>query len=71
MSTNRLTLTALLLLPALTLSAQGTAADYARAESVRQRLDNLVVDLADPPTWIGTTSRVWYRKTVKRSEAHV
>ncbi len=65
MSTNRLTLTALLLLPALTLSAQGTAADYARAESVRQRLDNLVVDLADPPTWIGTTSRVWYRKTVK------
>jgi dipeptidyl aminopeptidase/acylaminoacyl peptidase len=45
-------------------AAQGTAADYARAESVRKRLDGLVVDAVDTAAWIGTTSRFWYRKSI-------
>ena len=45
--------------------AQGTAADYARAESVRSRLDGLVIDAVDTTGWVGNTSRFWYRKSVK------
>ena len=51
--------------------AQGTAADYARAETLRQRLDGLVVDAAEPANWIGATSRFWYRKSVKGGNAFV
>ena len=51
--------------------AQGTAADYSRAESLRQRLDGLVIDAAEPPMWIGNTSRFWYRKSVKGGNAFV
>lgn len=57
-------LVALSLSPAST-RAQGTAADYARAESVRPRLDGLVMDAVDTVGWIGNTSRFWYRKSVK------
>jgi hypothetical protein len=46
-------------------AAQGTAGDYARAESVRRRLDGLVVDAVDTSAWIGNTSRFWYRKSIK------
>ena len=48
-------------LPAI---AQGTLADYARANSLGGRLQALVVDIAERPSWIGETSRFWYRKTV-------
>ncbi len=47
------------------IGAQGTAADYARAESVRSRLDGLVIDAVDTTAWVGTTSHFWYRKSVK------
>jgi len=47
------------------LSAQGTKADYERAAGLRDRLQGLALNLADPPTWIGKTTRFWYRKTVK------
>src|SRR5262249_42587527 len=45
-------------------AAQGRPADYARAESVHQRLDGLVVDAVDTAAWIGNTSRFWYRKSI-------
>ncbi len=50
--------------PAL-LHAQGTAADYARSRELRDKLQNRTVDVAGSPTWIGSTNRFWYRKTVK------
>jgi dienelactone hydrolase len=46
-------------------AAQGTAADYARAENLRARYEGLVVDAADSPSWIGTTDRLVYRKSTK------
>ena len=49
-------------LPAAT---QGTLADYARANSLGERLQGLVVDIAERPSWIGETTRFWYRKTVE------
>ena len=47
------------------LAAQGTAADYARAEQLNAHYDGLAANIPDRPTWIGRTSRLWYRRTVK------
>ena len=58
----------LILIPLLTplpATAQGTLADYARSNSLGERLQGLVVDIAERPTWIGETTRFWYRKTVE------
>src|ERR1043166_3917495 len=46
------------------LPAQGTLADYRRAATVGQRVAGLTGDVAESPTWIGTT-RFTYRKSVK------
>ena len=48
----------------LDIEAQGTIADYRRAAAVNQRLTGLTVDVAQQPTWTGST-RFWYRKSVK------
>ena len=45
--------------------AQVTQADYERAASLRNRFQGLAVNIVDRPTWIGKTSRFWYRKSVK------
>ena len=45
--------------------AQGTQADYARAQGLREKYQNLVVNAPGPATWIEGTSRFWYRKAVK------
>ncbi len=45
--------------------AQGTAADYARSRGLRDRLQNLTANVPGPATWIGSSNRFWYRKTVK------
>lgn len=44
--------------------AQVTAADYDRAENLRQRLEGLVVGAPENPTWIDS-SRFWYRVSVR------
>jgi len=54
----------LFLLPPPPASAQGTLAEYRRADSFDVRTRGLVVDVAEEPHWIGETSRFWYRKTV-------
>jgi dipeptidyl aminopeptidase/acylaminoacyl peptidase len=53
------------LLATATLNAQGTAADYARAEQLNAHYEGLAANIPDRPTWIGRTSRLWYRRTVK------
>jgi dipeptidyl aminopeptidase/acylaminoacyl peptidase len=45
--------------------AQGTMADYNRAQGLQKRWSPLVVDSPDAPVWIEGTSKFWYRKTVK------
>jgi dipeptidyl aminopeptidase/acylaminoacyl peptidase len=63
MRTSRLVY-ALLLIPGV-MAAQGTAADYARSEGLRRRVDGLVVGAPEQSRWIGTTSQFWYRKTTR------
>ena len=44
--------------------AQSTLEDYRRAATVRQRLEGLTVGVAEAPTWIDSTNRFWYRRSV-------
>ena len=46
-------------------AAQGTLADYVRADGLGDRLQGLVVDIAERPSWIEEANRFWYRKTVE------
>src|SRR5690348_14783882 len=65
----QLTIIALLLetmlLPQTAALAQGSLADYERAEGLRGRLEGLAIDIPERPSWIGSTSRLWYRKSVR------
>lgn len=45
--------------------AQGTLADYERANSLREKYVGLTGNMPDRTNWIGQTSRFWYRKAVK------
>jgi dipeptidyl aminopeptidase/acylaminoacyl peptidase len=54
----------LFVLPAV-LPAQGTRADYERAAKLRDKFQGLAVNVVEQPTWIGTTAKFWYRKSVK------
>src|SRR5688572_29357948 len=54
-------------------SAQGSdvRADYARAASIRERTQGLVVDVAEPPVWIEGVPKFWYRKSVPGGNSFV
>lgn len=54
----------LLLLPTI-IYAQGIRADYERANKLRDKFQGLAVNVPERVSWIGTTSRFWYRKSVK------
>jgi dipeptidyl aminopeptidase/acylaminoacyl peptidase len=54
----------LLALPALA-AGQGTPADYQRAMSLRDKYQPLALDIVGQVSWIGSSHRFWYRKTVK------
>src|SRR5262249_56255334 len=56
---------ALLLVSTPPARAQGTAADYARANALRAKYEALAVNVPGPAAWIGATSRFWYRKASK------
>src|ERR1051326_506343 len=45
--------------------AQGTLADYERAQGIRAKARGLVVDVPGEPTWIGKTEHFWYTRSVK------
>ncbi|MDP2916066.1 MAG: DPP IV N-terminal domain-containing protein [Candidatus Aminicenantes bacterium] len=57
-------LVGLILWPAVLL-AQGTLADYERANKLRDKVQGLAVNVAERATWIGDSARFWYRKSVK------
>ena len=44
--------------------AQGTLADYRRADSVSSRFGALIVGTPTGPEWLGTSNRAWYRRSV-------
>ncbi len=45
--------------------AIGVKADYERAMGLRDKLQNTIYNVAETPSWIGTTTKFWYRKSVK------
>src|SRR5437773_11821765 len=46
--------------------AQVTQADYERAAGLRNKFQGLAVNIVERPTWIGKTSRFWYRRSEER-----
>jgi dipeptidyl aminopeptidase/acylaminoacyl peptidase len=44
--------------------AQVTAADYQRAQSLRQQYESAAIFVPDTPTWVGTTHRFYYRRSL-------
>ncbi|GAB4246943.1 MAG: S9 family peptidase [Acidobacteriota bacterium] len=54
----------LVTLPSL-LPAQVTKEDYERSFRLREEYESKVTDLPGRPSWIGETSRFWYRKMVR------
>src|SRR6185295_18442571 len=57
--------TVLLLIQQAPVYAQATLADYVRAAGLRERFQELAINIADRANWIGTTTRFWYRKSIK------
>ena len=51
--------------------AQGTAADYARADGYREKTSGLIVDDPDTPVWLSKGDRFWYRKSVEGGHVFV
>ncbi len=47
--------------------AQGSSADYARANSLQSKYEGAAIDIAGPGTWIGKTDLFWYRKLSRGS----
>jgi dipeptidyl aminopeptidase/acylaminoacyl peptidase len=45
--------------------AQGTPADYERANGLKTKFEGAAIDIAGPATWVGNTHRFWYRKLSK------
>jgi dipeptidyl aminopeptidase/acylaminoacyl peptidase len=45
--------------------AQGTAADYARSDGLRRRLEGTVIGAPEQARWIENTGLFWYRTTTK------
>ena len=45
--------------------AQGTAADYQRSKALADRYRDLAVNVPGPANWIGTSTRFWYRRSVR------
>jgi len=51
-------------LPFATAHAQGTLADYQRADSISARVNPLFIGMPTAPEWLDATSRFWYKTTV-------
>src|SRR5579864_7041759 len=67
MTSARLTPTALLIAvfsAKASVFAQGTAADYARSDGLRARVEGKVIDAADAPAWVPGTDQLAYRESV-------
>jgi hypothetical protein len=49
----------------LTTRGQGTAADYERANALKNKYESAAIDIVVQANWIGDTHRFWYRKLSK------
>lgn len=47
------------------IAAQGTVADYERAQGLREKFEGLTVNVPGTVTWIEGSHSFWYRKSVK------
>jgi len=62
---------ALLVLLTVSVHAQGTLADYERADTFRSRMERLVYTSEVTPHWIDSSSRFWYRNNIQGGKEFV
>jgi dipeptidyl aminopeptidase/acylaminoacyl peptidase len=62
---------ALVFLASAPSEAQVTTADYQRAQALRQQYEAASVFVPDAPTWVGTTHRFYYRRTLANGHEFV
>jgi dipeptidyl aminopeptidase/acylaminoacyl peptidase len=55
---------ALVMVMASRASAQITASDYQRAQSLRQQYEGAALSVPEPPTWVAGTHRFYFRRSV-------
>lgn len=65
LSSRAVAVSSLLLIFVVLSHAQGTAADYERAQNLRKTFEGAVTNLAGRATWIERTNRFWYRRSNK------
>ena len=65
-----ITLALLLFIPA-GLLAQGTRADYERADQLRLKVEKLVFNMGANPNWIGETSSFWYKVNTRKGKKFI
>lgn len=63
LSSRAVALSGFVLVCAALVSAQGTAADYERAQNLRKKFEGAVTNLAGRATWFERTNRFWYRRS--------
>jgi dipeptidyl aminopeptidase/acylaminoacyl peptidase len=72
---NKLSVTSVLSAALVLLSApseaQVTSADYQRAQTLRQQYEAAAVFVPDTPTWVGTTHRFYYRRSLANGHEFV
>ena len=61
---------ALSVLPSM-VSAQVSLADYHRAQGLREQYQALALSVPEPPTWVGTTHRFYYRRSLANGHEFV
>jgi dipeptidyl aminopeptidase/acylaminoacyl peptidase len=61
----------LIALMAAPAAAQVTGADYQRAQTLRQQYEAAAINVPDTPTWVGTTHRFYYRRTLANGHEFV
>src|SRR5262245_36197427 len=52
-------------------AAQGTLADYERAQALQNKFQALTIDMPGAPNWIGRSNHFWFSRTVKGGNEYV
>ena len=61
----------LILFIATSVHAQGTIADYERANGLRAKYEAAAIDITGQSSWIGTTHYFWYRTLSRGASQYV
>ncbi len=65
MKNRSISILVVLLAVSAAVSAQGTLADYERADALQAKFQAAVINMPGAPNWIGRSNRFWYSRTLR------